>query len=99
MRVVESEIDAVVNGADVRAGQAHPTPEQLGFGLADEQADIRARRGGAFEGEQFLRLAAVERGERAALPGVISEFGRIHVAEVHDETLGRVFGQELRHLP
>ncbi len=73
--------------------------EQGGLGLADEQAEVGALGRGALEGEQFLALAAVDPAHRArAFVGILAELGRIHVAEIHHESLAEVARDELGHL-
>jgi hypothetical protein len=95
--IVEIEIDAVADRADIGAGNARSRTEQLGFGGADEQAGIGAGGGGALEIEQPGGLAPVDPAHGAG-PAIIGELGRIHVDEVHDEALLAAYGHELRHL-
>jgi hypothetical protein len=64
-RIVEIEIDAVRDGPDIGVGQLGLAGEEPLFRLADEQRDIGARGGAAFEGKQLVRLAGMDPAHRA----------------------------------
>src|SRR3546814_15340108 len=85
--------NAVFERLYTRSSHSRRFPEKSGLGLTNEQTGVGARSNLSFKLEQTAAFPTIKPGHRSeAIAAVSSEFGRIHVDEIHYEAraeLGR----------
>src|SRR3546814_11227698 len=79
-------INAVFERLYTRSSHSRRFPEKSGLGLTNEQTGVGARSNLSFKLEQTADFPTIKPGHRSeAIAAVSSEFGRLHVDEIHDE--------------
>src|SRR3546814_18504125 len=79
------QINAVFERLYTRSSHSRRFPEKSGLGLTNEQTGVGARSNLSFKLEQPAAFTTIKPGHRyEAIAAVSSEFGRIHVDEIHE---------------
>src|SRR3546814_17273820 len=90
-------INAVFDLLYTRSSQSRRFPEKSVLGLTNEQTGVGARSNLSFKLEQTAAFPTIKPGHRSeAIAAVSSEFGRIHVDEIHAEARAAGRSEERR---